>query len=1386
MPSTLQLNHVVVPVTAIAIAYLGSKAVLLVGEGRQLKIFDNGNNGVLRSIQVFQSQSVHGIQCRWEAEQEHLVCMIWGGRAATILHLKLDTSESCTVSITEELVTNDWISDACFLNISKTVNDDQSSFLQAIFLTSHNVLYTLHSDSYPQSQVPSRLFCNLVAAGPTSVLYSAHVVVLASGEVLIAAGTVFGEVLVWSSGLGTICNDFDASSSARLLHTFRGHEGSVFGVTIAETADRVLHGLGTCVVASCSDDRTIRIWNLSSSSGGSARTNVQTGFRSQFIEREMKSEKCIASIMGHLSRIWGLRFLSDSEEGPRWMSFGEDSTCQTWHLVEVLAHETTMSTDKQPRYKIQHDEGYAYHIGKDIWGVAVDLQKENVSLVLTGGADGRIVSYNIPNADIHRWTTNVPILRDSPVKIQLISRGLLIDDPSQSPSPAERAFSAIQGRWALYRVLESAISAYPSGSFKGIATLTQRLPTDHDYDAEYLYIEEGELTTRQGLTMRGSRRYVYRYQRASRSITTWFVKTDNIASVDYLFHKVRFCNIPYPIPKDEFLPSDYVTTAKGHHLCVNDNYDAEYEFQYQDSNLIQWNLKYTVQGPKKDYTASATYTRTAEAESSSAKGMNSVKKRDLAHGGKGSVRTDTFKNYYWIGRSEVIATTAHGCIFLGTLEQNHTTENLLSDTAGATKPRTFSWNLVDQISELYSYSIAVSVSSHTVIVGAANGNLYCYQRSSQEITNFPKLSRKITGLFAGELEGSEAGHRNVAAIACCVSETTAYYFSFVTDEATPKDVSTFVKLTLPPNFVVTSVCFTPIKHLLVLGSRSGAVCFYDRSLFHLTNPISACCTIQQTHIDDAITTIGIVQKENSEMLGNFLLTAGRDGQFALHGVHVRREDGETIVKLECLHTSVPPFGPNIEGACFDSESQDLLLWGFRSTDFVVWNETKRMEVMKVPCGGAHRSWAYSPSNDGQNGGVFIWTKASTCNVQAQSKASHRVLQAGGHGREIKAIAICPLKINLDSDHGYLVATGAEDTTIRISFATRDNVGSSQSMKCLGVISKHNTGIQQLQWSPDGRYLFSAAGLEEFYVWRIQRVPCLVIGFLCIAQCPKVTESSDLRIMGFDVEPIVVDVNTEHEKYAVIMAYSDSTIRIWSFDTSTSGQGFELLSLGIYKSCCLTQIRFLKLGDESYLLTAGTDGYIAFWPIEGLQAQEDCHSSLPMHRFGQNAESFDIDLKWNRQHRIHQSSIKCLTSHRVSDSEVLVATGGDDNAIAFTHITFNAELPNLPSCSTLLLTRAHASTVTGIQCLGPRLDPGLSDGRTSWTFATISNDQRLKTWVLTIDVRKSGAGGLSVRKGTSLHSSIADASCMEITPEACGEKRIMVAGIGVETWDVTDV
>ena len=310
----------------------------------------------------------------------------------------------------------------------------------------------------------------------------------------------------------------------------------------------------------------------------------------------------------------------------------------------------------------------------------------------------------------------------------------------------------------------------------------------------------------------------------------------------------------------------------------------------------------------------------------------------------------------------------------------------------------------------------------------------------------------------------------------------------------------------------------------------------------------ACHT--RVHGYDAVTVIQTTP--TWDLTSNLsILTAGRNARFAIHHVRIRRHQAVTHIQLETVHVSEPPFGPNIEGATFDTLTNHLILWGFRSKHFVVWNDTRQKETMEVECGGSHRSWAYRHNNHGSDGGRFIWTKASTCYIYTQPEASHHVIESGSHGREIKAMALFSAEETSEAHKPILIATGAEDTIIRIFEYNMTDSTLSHKLECQTNMKDHTTGIQQLKWCPDGSYLFSAGCCEELYAWRVQWVPYFGVGVVCRAKCPLVTEDSDLRVMDFDVTV----ANDETSKSSVILSvvYSDSSVRV-SYYTPPEWQG----------------------------------------------------------------------------------------------------------------------------------------------------------------------------------------------------------------------------------------
>ena len=136
--------------------------------------------------------------------------------------------------------------------------------------------------------------------------------------------------------------------------------------------------------------------------------------------------------------------------------------------------------------------------------------------------------------------------------------------------------------------------------------------------------------------------------------------------------------------------------------------------------------------------------------------------------------------------------------------------------------------------------------------------------------------------------------------------------------------------------------------------------------------------------------------------------------------------------------------------------------------------------------------------------------------------------------------------------------------------------------------------------------------------------------------------------------------------------------------------------------------------------------------------------------------------------------------RLSKDYVIIVTGGDDNAIALTIISARADTTDMAQFSTLLIPRAHAAAVTAIQHLESHDDvPG------SFLILSTGNDQRLKSWRVRVVDESLGAKGIEVAKASSESSAIADASCMEILSKGgLGGMRIVVAGIGMETWDIT--
>ena len=124
--------------------------------------------------------------------------------------------------------------------------------------------------------------------------YSARFFAQSLEELLLASGTVFNQVLVWN-----VKGQRNKDGKTEVLHRLTGHEGVIFSIDFNKVGS---------LIASVSDDRSIRLWKVTGSLG----------------QTDSKVDPLLV-MFGHTARLWDVKLLDDCI-----ISIGEDSTCCVW------------------------------------------------------------------------------------------------------------------------------------------------------------------------------------------------------------------------------------------------------------------------------------------------------------------------------------------------------------------------------------------------------------------------------------------------------------------------------------------------------------------------------------------------------------------------------------------------------------------------------------------------------------------------------------------------------------------------------------------------------------------------------------------------------------------------------------------------------------------------------------------------------------------------------------------------------------------------------------------------------------------------------------------------------------------------------------------------
>ncbi|KAH0630302.1 hypothetical protein JD844_013210 [Phrynosoma platyrhinos] len=328
----METELLLAPITALEI--VGDH--LVAGEGPNIAVYSlepDASHSVRCSKQVLQSYNIHGIK-----EQRNVVpeargsttVAIFGGKSLVVIQLSFQDG---LVNITEPFPLtelHDWIWDL--------------QWMESKADTPRCVALALGHNSVALYDCIGQRVLREVHCQEKCILYSAHLVGSSWDTLVLVAGTVFNQLVIWSMD-----DLVEVPDRIKPRCRISGHNGVIFSICYMESKS---------ILASASDDRSLRLWGI-----GDLRAPPD-------------HVPCLLVCYGHQARVWSVRLLGDYI-----ISIGEDSACLVWD------------------YQGEIVQSFMGHKGRGLWAVAVH---EGQGWVFTGGADSGIRRWNLKGQKTNR------------------------------------------------------------------------------------------------------------------------------------------------------------------------------------------------------------------------------------------------------------------------------------------------------------------------------------------------------------------------------------------------------------------------------------------------------------------------------------------------------------------------------------------------------------------------------------------------------------------------------------------------------------------------------------------------------------------------------------------------------------------------------------------------------------------------------------------------------------------------------------------------------------------------------------------------------------------------------------------------------------------------
>lgn len=542
------------------------------------------------------------------------------------------------------------------------------------------------------------------------------------------------------------------------------------------------------------------------------------------------------------------------------------------------------------------------------------------------------------------------------------------------------------------------------------------------------------------------------------------------------------------------------------------------------------------------------------------------------------------------------------------------------------------------------------------------------------------------------------------------------------------------------SFTPTSIFCDEKLGWLFVGSRHANFAVYNLSAptFSLPYIVRKVCP------GDTITSISSVLTNSSESLSvpdsigdgeTVVLLTVRDGIY----LYIRFALQSSEFSHKIIHQNKYTKG-SVEGGFL--YNHQLYLYGFRSSAFYLWNETKQIELLNETCGGSHRQWEFSTDFEKSDASYFAFINKSSLIVKSWihrfGVANLGLLATGTHGREIRSISVLSLP---ESDGSKLLVTASEDATIKVGKIT-----SNLKISYLWTMNNHVSGLQSVKFANRDSFISSAAN-EELLIWNVTRLDKEQISIKESARIPVHGNHPDLRIMDFSSLEV-------QDGFIVAVVLSNSVVQVFHYNCAN--QGFKKLAETTYSQYCLLNAEFLKSDLKIHLCVGATDGNLTIWDVSSCLSLESFEFSAPVIK-----------------QQLHQSAIKSFAA--IPNSEGWdVLTGGDDNALihsTITSITSPDKSTNTINDSSRSESKLVLSVKSFVEKAASATITGVVDACNHQVFVT-SVDQIVRVWEYGNELKCLAAN----------YTTVADTGCCEFV-KFDEDRFAIAAGAGISIFSL---